>query len=255
MTLRLDDLVANRTLSPEIAHVLRATVAARRSFLVMAVPRLAGKTTTMQAMLAESRGPVLALGYDGDDVADLVTKARGGYLVVPEVAPGPYAPGYVWGAPVRRAFAGIARGTALATALHAPDPESAFAILCQENKVPDADAARLAIVVYMRALGPQTAPTRRVVETVHEILGVTKGRPDARLLFRWHERGDRFEQVAPDFELLAFEIATAQHHHVKHEVQDWVLAEVEFWSALNDGRPSSPSTMSSPSITVSFGMF
>jgi len=139
---------------------------------------------------------VLALGYDGDDVADLVTKARGGYLVVPEVAPGPYAPGYVWGAPVRRAFAGIARGTALATALHAPDPESAFAILCQENKVPDADAARLAIVVYMRALGPQTAPTRRVVETVHEILGVTKGRPDARLLFRWHERGDRFEQVA-----------------------------------------------------------
>jgi len=196
VTLRLDDLVANRTLSPEIAHVLRATVAARRSFLVMAVPRLAGKTTTMQAMLAESRGPVLALGYDGDDVADLVTKARGGYLVVPEVAPGPYAPGYVWGAPVRRAFAGIARGTALATALHAPDPESAFAILCQENKVPDADAARLAIVVYMRALGPQTAPTRRVVETVHEILGVTKGRPDARLLFRWHERGDRFEQVA-----------------------------------------------------------
>jgi len=196
LALRLDDLVANRTLSQEIARVLRATVAGRHSFLVIAVPRLAGKTTTKQAMLAETTVPVLSLGYDGDDVAELVTKARGGYLVVPEVAPGPYAPGYVWGAPVRRAFAGVAQGTALATALHAPDPVAAFAILCRENGVPDADAAQLALVVSMRALGPQEAPTRRVVETVHEIHGVTDGRPAARLLFRWDERADRFEAAA-----------------------------------------------------------
>jgi hypothetical protein len=150
----------------------------------------------MQAMLAAATVPVLSLGYDGDDVAELVTKARAAYLVVPEVAPGPYGPGYVWGAPVRRAFAGIAQGTALATALHAPDPVAAFAILCRENEVPDGDAAQLALVVSMRALGPHEAPTRRVVETVHEIHGVADGRPAARLLFRWDQRADRFEAAA-----------------------------------------------------------
>ena len=192
--IRLADQVANGTMSQEIADVLRETARAHKSFVVMAVPRLAGKTTTMRAMLAEQSTPVVSLGYDGDLVDPLVAKAKGGYLVVPEISRGAWSAGYVWGDPVRRAFNGITQGTALATALHAPDPDEAFAIICQGCGVPDAHAARISLVVYLRSLGEWEHPTRRVVSTVHEIRGVQNGKPDANLLFRWNEKTDRFER-------------------------------------------------------------
>ena len=178
--IRLADQVANGTMSQEIADLLRDTARAHKSFIVMAVPRLAGKTTTMRAMLAEQSKPVLTLGSDGDEVDPLIEKARGGYLVVPEISRGAWSTGYVWGDPVRRAFNGVTQGTALATALHAPDPDEAFAIICRGCGVPDAHAARISLVVYLRSLGPWETPTRRVVSTVHEIRGVrgeSKGSP------------------------------------------------------------------------------
>ena len=116
-----------------------------------------------------------------------------GYLVVPEVSRGAWAPGYVWGDKVRQAFAGIASGTALATALHAPDPDEGLAVICRGCGVPDADARRLSLVVYLRAFGPPEAPTHRRVATVHEIRGVEQGTPDARLLYRWIDPRVRIE--------------------------------------------------------------
>ena len=77
---------------------------------------------------------------------------------------------------------------------HAPDPDEAFAIICGGCGVPDAHAARLSLVVYLRSLGEWEHPTRRVVSTVHEIRGVKDGKPDAKLLFRWNEKTDRFER-------------------------------------------------------------
>jgi hypothetical protein len=192
--IRLADQVANGTMTQEIADLLRQTAQDHKSFLVMAVPRLAGKTTTMRAMLAEQSKPVLTLGYDGDDVDALVAKGKGGYLVVPEISRGAWSTGYIWGDPVRRAFNGITQGTALATALHAPDLDEAFAIICRGCGVPDAHAARISLVVYLRSLGEWEHPTRRVVSTVHEIRGVKDGQPDAKLLFRWNEKTDRFER-------------------------------------------------------------
>ena len=194
--IRLADQVANGTMSQEIADLLRDTARAHKSFIVMAVPRLSGKTTTMRAMLAEQDRPVVTLGFDGDDVAALIQRAKDGYLVIPELSRAPHSPGYVWGEPVRQAFAGIAAGAALATALHAPDPLEAFRIICGGCGVPDADAARISLVVYLRSLGEWERPTRRVVSTVHEIRGVSAGKPDARLLFRWDEAKDRFERGA-----------------------------------------------------------
>jgi type IV secretory pathway ATPase VirB11/archaellum biosynthesis ATPase len=194
--LRLADQVANGTMSREIADLLRDTARAHRSFIVMAVPRLAGKTTTMRAMLAEQDSPVLTLGDDDADVDPLIGRAKGGYLVVPEISRGAWSKGYVWGDPVRRAFNGITQGTALATALHAPDPEEAFAIICRGCGVPDAHAARISLVVYLRSLGEWEHPMRRVVSTVHEIRAVNGGKPDAKLLFRWNEKADRFERAS-----------------------------------------------------------
>ena len=169
--LSLEDLVANRTMTPEIAATLRDAVARRASFLVFAGPRLAGKTTVTRAMLdtLPAGTPLRVVGDDGLDFAELIAHARGGYLVVPEISRYPVAPGYIWGAPVRRAFAAIFEGCALAVALHADAPEDALAIVAQ-NRVPQADIARLDLLVHLRSIGSDwRAPERRVVAGVYRV--------------------------------------------------------------------------------------
>lgn len=185
-------------MSSDIADLLRATARARRSFIVMAVPRLAGKSTVMQAMLAErpKGAPLRTVAVDGEDLAELLAQSRNGYLCIPEISRYPAAPGYIWGPKVRRIFAGVGDGVSLAAALHAPDPEGAFASICDGCGVSDADAAKIEVIVYLRSLGEWQEPTRRVVSTVHEITGVRGGKPSARLLFSWDEATDRFTNHA-----------------------------------------------------------
>ncbi len=198
--LTLADLVANGTMSPEIAATLRATANGRHSFLVCAIPRLAGKSTVMGAMLAHAPkgASVKTVGDDGVDIDALAVAAAGGYLVIPEISEYAVAPGYIWGAPVRRVFARVSDDVALAAALHAPGPDEAIDIVCRGNGVPDERAARITVVVYIRSLGRDwRQPTGRRIATVHEIVAVRGGRAETRLLHRWDERADRFEAVAP----------------------------------------------------------
>ncbi|TME86683.1 MAG: hypothetical protein E6I44_12430 [Chloroflexi bacterium] len=204
--LTLADLVANGTMSPEIAATLHATANGRHSFLVCAIPRLAGKSTVMGAMLAHAPegASVKTVGDDGVDIEALAVGAAGGYLVIPEISEYPVAPGYIWGSPVRRVFAGVSGDVALAAALHAPGPDEAIDIVCRGNGVPDERAARITIVVYIRSLGRDwRQPTGRRIATVHEIVAVRGGRAETRLLHRWDERADRFEAVAPPRRLAA----------------------------------------------------
>ena len=49
--LSIADLIANGTLSAEQAATLWAMVEERRSFVVVAIPRFAGKTTTTNTIL------------------------------------------------------------------------------------------------------------------------------------------------------------------------------------------------------------
>ncbi len=192
--LSLDDLVANKTMSAPMAATLSAAVEKRRSYLVIALPRMAGKSTVGKAMLDVARqagAPIRELGEDGTNVAALAEAARAGYLYVPEVSRFPVTEGYVWGAPVRAAFAEIARGTALSTALHADSVEDALKIL-RSNRIAPTNLARLDLVVHIRSLGDDWQnPTRRVVVGVHEF---TDG--GARLLHHWDHLHDRFEEDA-----------------------------------------------------------
>lgn len=192
--LRLADLVANGTMSKDIADVLRATVRDRRSFIVLAVPRLAGKSTVMRAMLAErpKSAPVRTLAEDGDDLRLLLSQSRDGYLIVPEVTQSGAMPGYIWGEPVRRIFRSVGDGVSLAATLHADGPADAFAQICRGCGVPDDDARKISLAVYLRSIGPWEEPSRRVVDSVHEVTGVERGRPATRVLHRWDEKADRF---------------------------------------------------------------
>jgi hypothetical protein len=189
--LSLDDLVANKTMSAPMAATLTRVVEKRRSFLVIALPRMAGKSTVGKAMLDVARragAPIRELGEDGTDVSALAEAARGGYLYVPEVSRFPVTAGYVWGAPVRTAFAEIARGTPLSTALHADSADDALEIL-RSNRIAPGDLARLDLIVHIRSLGDDWQnPTRRVVAGVHEL---SDGGP--RLLHHWDHLRDRFD--------------------------------------------------------------
>src|SRR2546430_2663078 len=178
-TIDLNTLVENGTMPRPIASTLREAARARRSFLVMAVPRLAGKTTVKAAILAErpKGAPVRTVGEDGDDIDLLLAQSANGYIDIPEISQHPVAPGYIWGTPVRRVFAGISTTVALAVALHAADPDEAFEIICGGCGVPDADAAKLSLVVYLRSFGKWQAPTRPARQALHQIVGAKGGQP------------------------------------------------------------------------------
>jgi type IV secretory pathway ATPase VirB11/archaellum biosynthesis ATPase len=192
--LRLDDLVTNRTMSPDIARTLGEVARGRRSFIVVAVPRLAGKSTVLRAILAErpKSSPVTTFAEDGTNADELLKKSAGGYLVIPEITTSGAMPGYIWGADVRRLFKTAKEGVSLAATLHAEGPDDAFAQICGGCAVPDGDAAKISFAVSLRSLGRWEEPTRRVVQSVHEIDGVQDGKPRTKLLHRWDEQHDRF---------------------------------------------------------------
>jgi type IV secretory pathway ATPase VirB11/archaellum biosynthesis ATPase len=190
----LDDLVANRTMSPAIAATLREIARDKRSFIVVAVPRLAGKTTVLRAILAErpASTPVKTVAEDDEALDQKIKKSSGGYLFIPEIAPSAAMPGYIWGADVRRIFKLAKEGVSLAATLHAEGPDDAFAQICDGCGVADDEASKFSFAVSLRSLGRWEEPTRRVVATVHEIEGVRDGKPRTKLLHEWDEEHDRF---------------------------------------------------------------
>ncbi|MDA0366136.1 MAG: hypothetical protein O3B31_05470 [Chloroflexi bacterium] len=195
--LTLTDLVRNGTMSPAIAATIATAAAERRSLLVFAIPRLAGKTTTLRAALAYAPAGTAVHDLSEAHGADLgiPEPPDGGYLFVSEIAETPF-PDYLWGEPVRRVFTALGSGFSLATALHAPGIDEAFSQICHGNGVSDAEAARIDLAVYIRSLGPDwREPTARRVAAVHEIQGVTDGVPQTRYLYSWDDRNDGFETV------------------------------------------------------------
>ena len=191
------ELVRNGTLSAEMAAALWAAVDDRRSFVVVAVPRFAGKSTLMDGLLAllPPEVPVHRLSGEEEEMAQLKAAGTGGYLVVGEVSQAP-VPGYIWGAPVRRVFDTLEAGYSLATALHAPDLAETFDVICRRNEVSDRAASRIDLVLYLRRFGDEAETFWRRLAEVHEVDRVEDGQPQGRLLYRWLEGEDRFEAVA-----------------------------------------------------------
>jgi type IV secretory pathway ATPase VirB11/archaellum biosynthesis ATPase len=181
-------------MSPDIATTLRDIARKRRSLIVFALPRLAGKTTVLRAILAERppESPVMTLAQDGTEIDELIKKSAGGYLLIPEIARGAAMPGYIWGADVRRIFKAAKDEVSLAATLHADGPEDAFEQICKGCGVPDSLASRIVFAVHLRSIGRWEEPTRRVVQSVNAIEGVRDGKPQLKLLHGWDEQSDRF---------------------------------------------------------------
>jgi len=195
--LTLADLVANRTMSAEMAATLAVAGEERRSSLFVAIPRMAGKSTVAEAMLRFAPGgtPLRRLSRDAGPGLGIPPAPDGSYLLMSEISQAGFSD-YLWGEDVRTVFRAVAGGGfGLVTALHAGGIDEAFEVITGENEVPDEHAAALELMVYVRSLGDWRNPTRRVVEAVYEVEGVEAGRPRAILLHRWSEARNRFETV------------------------------------------------------------
>src|SRR5437762_2762401 len=148
--LSIAELVRNGTMSAEVAGLLWAAVDAQLSFLTVAVPRNAGKSTTSNAVLALRPPEVPLHDVSGDPAQlDFLKQQRlGGYLVVAEFSRGPM-PGYIWGEPVRRVFDTVEAGYSVQSCLHAPSVADAIDQVTRGNGVGDQQAAALKLVAYI----------------------------------------------------------------------------------------------------------
>jgi hypothetical protein len=195
--LSIAELVRNGTMNAEVAAVLWAAVDAQLSFLTVAIPQNAGKSTTSNAVLAlrPPDVPLHQVSGDPDQLEQLKRERLGGYLVVGEFSRAP-VPGYLWGEPVRRVFETLQAGYSLQTCLHAPSVDAAIEQVTRANGVADDQAAAIKLVVYIEMFGRSYADVARRVAEVYEVHGIEGGRPIGHPLYRWQQAGDRFEKTS-----------------------------------------------------------
>ncbi len=178
----LAELVANGTLTVDAGAMLWWAMERGVSLLVAALPRLAGKTTLATSLLPFL--PPDARLYTVAGPHDPVAPGEGDgplYLLINELSD--HTPLYVWGAAARRSFALAERGARLLGTLHADGADHAAAVLMGEHGLPAAQAARVDLVVTLRARRTPAGIERRVVQI--GLLGVTAGRLTAVPVAAW----------------------------------------------------------------------
>ncbi|HEX3811699.1 MAG TPA: hypothetical protein VHX59_02560 [Mycobacteriales bacterium] len=184
--LTLQDLVSNRSITDNGADVLRTIGAAGHPFLVYALPRNAGKSTLVEAILGTAAPDLPRHEFFGTEaeVTSLCASPAHGYLLVAEIGHRG-RPGYLAGDEVGRVFQLVAHGYSLASSLHADSVDEVFDVL-RRNGVATADAATIPYLVKVRALGsPDSPSTPRVVEQIHEIAPNGTDTPGRKLLYEW----------------------------------------------------------------------
>ncbi|MPZ49582.1 MAG: hypothetical protein GEU75_09845 [Dehalococcoidia bacterium] len=191
------ELVRNGTMSAEMAAVLWAAVDEQLSFLTVAMPRNAGKSTTSEAVLA-LRPPGVTLhrvAGQAELMQRLQTERLGGYLVVAEFSPAP-VPGYIWGPPVQRVFDTLSAGYSLQTCLHATSVEEGILEVTAGNGISDEQASAFKLVLYIEMFGRTWVGVQRRLVNIYEVHKIEGGRPVGHPLFVWRRDGDHFEQVS-----------------------------------------------------------
>ncbi len=199
----LPELVRNGTMSEQMAAVLWSIAAERRWFIVVARPRKAGKSAVSDATLqfAPPDTPIHRLTGEIEEMDSLAKSPDGGYLVVGEISDQSQLR-YLWGEPVAVLFRTLNTGFSLNTTLHTSSVEETFDQICRQNEVSDEDAGKIQYMAYVERFGgdPDGADDDdlywRRVTGLYEIAAVSDGVPDARLLSRWVEADDTFEELA-----------------------------------------------------------
>lgn len=191
------DLVRNGTMNAEMAALLWAAVDEQQSFLTVALPRFAGKSTTSNAILAlrPEHVPLHEVAGESRRMEQLKQDRLGGYLVVGEFSQAP-VPGYIWGEPVRRVFETLPYGYSLQTALHARTVEEAIELVTRGNGISDEAASSFKLVLYIERFGSSHVDFWRRLVEIYEVHSVQGGKPIGHPLFKWRQSDDSFEKVS-----------------------------------------------------------
>lgn len=190
-------LIENHTLDSATAALLWLFAERKASFIVASPPRLAGKSTNMNAILGLRRPEVGLVHTKGswEDFAWLkTTEPAKTYIVCNEISP--HLPMYSWGESVLAMFQAVGSGYGLASTMHADSPEEVLADL----RHPDVDAppellGHLALVVNLLAGRTRQGVIRRVREVWVQDTA-PQGEITFRAVTRWQQRTDTFVQDA-----------------------------------------------------------
>jgi hypothetical protein len=162
------EIVGSGSLDARLMATLWAVTSRRRSVMLASEAPMAGKTTTLSALvdfLPEGTVGVFLRGWRGDfDWTDEIGPERG-YLLVNEMSD--HLPIYVWGRNARGALAMAGRGYGMGATMHADSLDEAIALLRGQLDAADADLAGLSIYLQYSAYRTPAGMYRRVEEAWH----------------------------------------------------------------------------------------
>jgi hypothetical protein len=162
------EIVGSGSLDGRLMATLWAVVDRRRSVMLASEAPMAGKTTTLSALvdfLPDQTVGVFLRGWRGDESwTDEIGPDRG-YLLVNEMSD--HLPIYVWGRNARLALQLAGRGYGLGATMHADSLDEAAALLRSELGATDADLGALTIYLQYSAYRTPAGMYRRVEEAWH----------------------------------------------------------------------------------------
>ncbi|MDP9468433.1 MAG: hypothetical protein M3P32_06805 [Chloroflexota bacterium] len=162
------EIVESGSLDARLMATLWAVTSRRRSVMLASEAPMAGKTTTLSALvdfLPPGTVGVFLRGWRGEfDWTDEIGPERG-YLLVNEMSD--HLPIYVWGRNARAALQLTGRGYGMGATMHADTLTEATDLLRGELGATDADLAGLTIYLQYSAYRTPTGMYRRVEEAWH----------------------------------------------------------------------------------------
>jgi len=162
------ELVASGSLDARLMATLWAVMARRRSVMLASEAPMAGKTTTLSALvdfLPEGTVGVFLRGWRTDFEWAAEIGPERGYMLINELSD--HLPIYVWGPNARGALELAGRGYGLGATMHADSLGEALDLLRVQLRAADADLAGLAIYLQYSAYRTPAGMYRRVEEAWH----------------------------------------------------------------------------------------
>ena len=189
----------------ELMALLWAMLSRRASVIVAAEPPMAGKTTTLTALLdlvpPDTKRIYLRGHYETFDFArEATTDPAHTYILANEMSD--HLAVYLWGSRIYKTFELLDQGYAIGSTMHAETVDDVIAILNSDPlKVPPRWIAKLTLVINLYVSGTY-GPSVRRFNTVHLL---TEGKGDASdgllpgvkqlLLSSWNRPTDTFEHA------------------------------------------------------------
>ena len=162
------EIVGSGSLDVRLMATLWAVTGRKRSVMLASEAPMAGKTTTLSALvdfLPPGTVGVFLRGWRGDfDWTDEIGPDRG-YLLVNEMSD--HLPVYVWGRNARGALEMAGRGFGMGATMHADSLAEAITLLRGQLGAADADLGGLTIYLQYSAYRTPAGMYRRVEEAWH----------------------------------------------------------------------------------------